>query len=886
MFRRLLSRATVFVLAFGVILNPANAANIVVPHQGRLLDASDAPITGVRNVTYSIYEVPAGGAPLWSEMHPGVSIQAGLFDAMLGTITPLPSDVFRAPGSGGGGGGGFVARYLEVSVDGVVLSPRLRFGTTPSAAVASGVSGDFESSPGQVSMGDTGSDYYATFGEKVAGGLHAAGSVLASGASKITNDCDDDDATQQIARNSSSGDVAAVVTMCDTAGTSLKMKVDGLMGPRMSTNLSIGKQSGRFSLGADGDQDDVPESEFRSIVTPGTCSVAIQTKGTGADKNRTIGSSSDDSLSINYLDIDDDGDGISEARAVSAVSTLAGGGGGGAAAASYARWYTDSDDDGIPESDISQIATPGTCSVAIKTKGTGADKNRVISSTCDDSTARQVIGIDDDGDGVPDNGFEQAASEVDFRYKIHHKRTSNGQSGATSGTISPDSVVTRSGVDIGGDGNPESEISQSVMPGTCSVAIKTKGTGADKNRTIGSSSDDSLSINYLDIDDDGDGISEARAVSAVSTLVGGGGGGAAAASYARWYTDSDDDGVPEGDISQIVTPGTCSVAIKTRGTGADKNRSIGSSTDDSSAVQVLELDDDGDGIVEGRGIISVKSASGTGAMSASSRLSCDPNEDGSPEGDISQIVTPTTCSVAIQTKGTGADKNRTIGSTVDDDGALHYLDMDDNNDGVVERSITATVTDDDTQFRLNEGSTEVSLKTHKGGVIKGAININNGGALRVELDGDGNGYLSNSLGVGTTATHHIDVVGGAYCDGTNWVNASDKNSKENFQSVDGQELLDKIADLSITEWNYKADKNARHIGPTAQDFKKTFGVGADDKSISTIDPSGIALAAIKELYAQVKERDKEHNLQLQRRDEQIAKMQAELRKLREELKKN
>jgi cell shape-determining protein MreC len=41
-----------------------------------------------------------------------------------------------------------------------------------------------------------------------------------------------------------------------------------------------------------------------------------------------------------------------------------------------------------------------------------------------------------------------------------------------------------------------------------------------------------------------------------------------------------------------------------------------------------------------------------------------------------------------------------------------------------------------------------------------------------------------------------------------------------------------------------------HIGPTAQDFKKVFGVGENDKSISTIDPSGIALAAIKELHRQ------------------------------------
>ena len=33
----------------------------------------------------------------------------------------------------------------------------------------------------------------------------------------------------------------------------------------------------------------------------------------------------------------------------------------------------------------------------------------------------------------------------------------------------------------------------------------------------------------------------------------------------------------------------------------------------------------------------------------------------------------------------------------------------------------------------------------------------------------------------------------------------------------------------------------------AQDFKASFNVGVDDKSISTIDPAGISLLAIKEL---------------------------------------
>jgi hypothetical protein len=53
------------------------------------------------------------------------------------------------------------------------------------------------------------------------------------------------------------------------------------------------------------------------------------------------------------------------------------------------------------------------------------------------------------------------------------------------------------------------------------------------------------------------------------------------------------------------------------------------------------------------------------------------------------------------------------------------------------------------------------------------------------------------------------------------------------------------------QWSYKAqDPSIEHIGPMAQDFWKQFHVGDSDTTISTIDPSGIALAAIQELAAQ------------------------------------
>jgi hypothetical protein len=102
--------------------------------------------------------------------------------------------------------------------------------------------------------------------------------------------------------------------------------------------------------------------------------------------------------------------------------------------------------------------------------------------------------------------------------------------------------------------------------------------------------------------------------------------------------------------------------------------------------------------------------------------------------------------------------------------------------------------------------------------------------------------------------------------------SSDREKKENFEEVDCQEILDKVAELPITTWNYKSDNEAiRHMGPVAQDFKAAFELGDSDKTIATTDKAGISLAAIKALNAKLRQqverlekRDKEMTERLER----------------------
>jgi len=85
--------------------------------------------------------------------------------------------------------------------------------------------------------------------------------------------------------------------------------------------------------------------------------------------------------------------------------------------------------------------------------------------------------------------------------------------------------------------------------------------------------------------------------------------------------------------------------------------------------------------------------------------------------------------------------------------------------------------------------------------------------------------------------------------GGNWSCSSDRNVKENFTPVDGQEVLASLAAMPITTWNMKGqDDSIRHMGPVAQDFSAAFSLGDDELSIGSGDIDGVALAAIQGLY--------------------------------------
>ncbi len=70
--------------------------------------------------------------------------------------------------------------------------------------------------------------------------------------------------------------------------------------------------------------------------------------------------------------------------------------------------------------------------------------------------------------------------------------------------------------------------------------------------------------------------------------------------------------------------------------------------------------------------------------------------------------------------------------------------------------------------------------------------------------------------------------------------------------VNGYEILEKLATLPISTWNYVFDDTTvRHLGPMAQDFAAAFGLGDNDKVINVVDANGVLMVAVQALYRKV-----------------------------------
>ncbi len=169
-------------------------------------------------------------------------------------------------------------------------------------------------------------------------------------------------------------------------------------------------------------------------------------------------------------------------------------------------------------------------------------------------------------------------------------------------------------------------------------------------------------------------------------------------------------------------------------------------------------------------------------------------------------------------------------------GQLHVASSGNNNFPQVYISQTVT------------GNEYVRLRLHQNG--KTYWDLAAGGTNNVfNIYNDGTNHLAI---LPDDATNLLFMSNGArLTQGGAWTNASDRDLKTAFAPVDPARILDALAALPLYTWQYRAEpESVRHLGPTAQDFRAAFGLGADDTSITTLDADGVALAAIQALHAE------------------------------------
>ncbi|HEX8737166.1 MAG TPA: tail fiber domain-containing protein [Pyrinomonadaceae bacterium] len=87
---------------------------------------------------------------------------------------------------------------------------------------------------------------------------------------------------------------------------------------------------------------------------------------------------------------------------------------------------------------------------------------------------------------------------------------------------------------------------------------------------------------------------------------------------------------------------------------------------------------------------------------------------------------------------------------------------------------------------------------------------------------------------------------------------SSRLTKENFMTVGGNDVLSRLRKIPVTSWNYISEgQQVRHIGPMAEDFYEQFKLGTGNTSIGVQDLAGVSIAAVKELDAQLQEKNVE-----------------------------
>ena len=248
-----------------------------------------------------------------------------------------------------------------------------------------------------------------------------------------------------------------------------------------------------------------------------------------------------------------------------------------------------------------------------------------------------------------------------------------------------------------------------------------------------------------------------------------------------------------------------------------------------------------------------------------------------PAGSLTGTIVDARLSsnVALRSGGNVFTGNQIVSSGSVGIGIAPQSTLDVNGTARIDGANNWDVTSTEGDFRVGNDSYRFKIGVATGGGGSGDVWMRtHGGTARLFLKTPG----------GTTIYSKEDQTVGVSlaANGTSWAVISDRNVKKDFAPVDSREILEKLAAMPITQWHYKWEEASvtPHIGPMAQDFKAAFYPGTDDKSITTQEADGVALAAIQGLNEKVEVRSQKSEASIQELKVENAELKHELAEIK------
>lgn len=176
--------------------------------------------------------------------------------------------------------------------------------------------------------------------------------------------------------------------------------------------------------------------------------------------------------------------------------------------------------------------------------------------------------------------------------------------------------------------------------------------------------------------------------------------------------------------------------------------------------------------------------------------------------------------------------------------------------------------DEDLHVFGSNGNTKVLVEETNGTVTaREMLEINNNGdtamifensasADRWSIGSSGTDFIWNNQGSANTEMQLNGSSGNLAIEGS-LSQGSSRTIKTGIAPVNAKDMLARVAALPLAEWQYTTDLGVRHVGPMAEDFYATFGLGADSAHIAPSDQAGVALAAVQALNQVVNDKNTE-----------------------------